>query len=98
MFEKRSFKTRDDVEVTFQIDRSEAATAEWLADINGWEPVPMKRSGRRGPFKLKIRLPKDANIQFRYRFDGGDWDNDDAADAYWPTDVGVDNSVVSTAL
>lgn len=98
MFEKRPFKTRDEVEVTFAIDRPEAVTAEWLADINGWKPIPMKRSGRKGPFKLKTRLPKNADIQFRYLFDGIEWDNDEAADAYWPTDVGVDNSVVSTTV
>lgn len=95
MLAKRPFKTKDEVEVTFQVERPWAETAEWVCEVANWEPIPMKRRGK-GPFKLKVRLPKDANIQFRYRFDGRDWDNDEAADAYWATDVGVDNSVVST--
>jgi 1,4-alpha-glucan branching enzyme len=98
MLAKRSFKTRDEVEVTFEVDRPEAETAAWLSEETGWEPVPMKRSRRNGPFKLKVRLPKDRHIQFRYLFDGVEWANDEAADDYWPTDAGVENSVVSTTV
>ncbi len=97
MLTKRYFKTRPEVEVTFAIARPEAAIAEWVSEATGWEPVPMKRSGPGGDFKLKVRLPRDADVEFRYRFDGGDWDNDEAADDYRPTGFGVYNSVVSTA-
>ncbi|MGF1665542.1 MAG: isoamylase early set domain-containing protein [Acidimicrobiia bacterium] len=97
MLAKRPFKTKDEVEVTFEVERPGAETADWLSEATDWEPIPMKRRGK-GTFKLKVRLPKDANIQFRYLFDGRDWANDEAADAYWPTDVGGDNSVVSTTV
>jgi 1,4-alpha-glucan branching enzyme len=97
MLAKRPFKTRDDVEVTFEVLRPGVEKAEWVSETTNWEPIEMKRRGK-GTFRLKVRLPKDQEIQFRYRFDGLDWDNDEAADAYWPTDRGVDNSVVSTSV
>jgi 1,4-alpha-glucan branching enzyme len=96
MFSKRFFKTKDEVEVTFEVIRPEASTAEWVSETSDWYPVEMRRSKKSGPFKLKVRLPKDRHVQFRYRFDGDEWENDEAADAYWPTDRGVDNSVVYT--
>ncbi len=96
MFTKRFFKTKDEVEVTFQVDRPDAERVEWAAEVTGWDPIPMKRSkGSTGPFRLKVRLPKDDAVQFRYRFDGR-WENDEAADAYWPNEHGTDNSVVLT--
>jgi hypothetical protein len=98
VFSKRFFKTKDEVEVTFEIQRPDASEAEWLSESTHWEPMPMRRVKKSGPFKLKVRLPKDQHVQFRYRFDGDTWENDDAADAYWPTDQGVDNSVVYTGV
>ncbi|MBW3603616.1 MAG: isoamylase early set domain-containing protein [Actinobacteria bacterium] len=95
MITKRFFKTRDDVEVTFQIDAHGAESAALVADIHDWRPQPMTRSARgRGPFRLKLRVPRDGSIQFRYLLDGVRWENDDAADAYWPNALGTDNSVV----
>ena len=98
MLNKRTFKTKDDVEITFEIRRPEAETAELMLEANGWEPVPMRRARKSDPFRTRMRLPKDKSYQFRYRFDGEVWDNDDAADAYWPNEMGSDNSVVSTAV
>ncbi|HSF85406.1 MAG TPA: isoamylase early set domain-containing protein [Acidimicrobiia bacterium] len=97
MLTKRFFKTKNEVEVTFQVDRPDVETVEWVAEATGWEPVQMKRANRgKGPHKLRVRLPKEAAIQFRYIFDGQSWENDEAADAYWPNDYGSDNSVVTT--
>lgn len=96
MLSKRYFKTKDEVEVTFEIERPDVTTAEWLSEATGWTPVPMKRVGRSDRFRLRIRLAKDEDIQFRYRFDDLDWENDEAADAYWPNEHGTDNSVVLT--
>lgn len=96
MFSKRFFKTKDEVEVTFRVDRPDLELVEWAADVMGWDPIPMKRGrGGKGPHTLRIRLPKDTAVQFRYRFDGH-WENDEAADAYWPNEHGSDNSVVLT--
>ncbi len=98
MLSKRFFKTKDEVEITFEVDRPGINTADWVSEFTGWEPVAMHRTARgKGPFQLRVRIPKGRQVQFRYLFDGHLWENDDAADAYWPNDQGSDNSVVSTA-
>jgi 1,4-alpha-glucan branching enzyme len=95
---KRFFKTKDEVEITFQVDRPDVASVDLVADAFGWEPMAMKRADRgKGPFRLRVRLPKDEAVQFRYIFDRAVWENDEAADAYWPNDCGSDNSVVLTS-
>jgi 1,4-alpha-glucan branching enzyme len=92
---KRPFKTKDEVEVSFELDRPGATTVAWVSEHNGWTPIAMRRKGK-GPFRLKVRLPKGTPIQFRYLIDGITWDNDEAADAYWDNGQGADNSVVLT--
>lgn len=97
MLTKRFFKTRDEVEVTFQLVH-EAGSAAIVTDRHDWQPRPMKRSDRgRGPFRVKLRFPQDEPVQFRYLLDDHRWENDEAADAYWPNTMGSDNSVVFTA-
>jgi len=94
---KRFFKTKDEVEVAFQIDRPDLESVDLVADAFEWEPRALKRTERgKGPFRLKVRLPKDDTVQFRYIFNRSVWENDEAADAYWPNDCGSDNSVVIT--
>ncbi len=97
MLAKRFFKTKDEVEVTFEVDRPDLDSVDLVADAFGWEPMALKRADRgKGPFRLRVRLPKDDIVQFRYIFDQIHWENDEAADAYWPNDRGSDNSVVLT--
>lgn len=97
MLSKRYFKTRDEVEVTFQLETNGIEQAALVTDSRGWEPQPMKRTARgKGPFRIKVRFPKDQTVQFRYLLDGCRWENDDAADDYWPNAMGSDNSVVFT--
>lgn len=97
MLTKKFFKTKDEVEVTFEVDRAELESVDWACELNDWELVSMKRADRgKGPFRMKARLPKNTEVQFRYLFDGHHWENDEAADAYWPNDQGSDNSVVFT--
>ena len=96
MFSKKYLKKKDAVDVTFEVDRPDLESVEWLAESNDWDPIPMKRADRgNGPFRLKVRLPKATAVQFRYLFDGR-WENDEAADAYWPNEHGSDNSVILT--
>lgn len=98
MLSKKYFKTKDEVEVTFEIDAPGVGHADLVCEDLGWELVGMKRADRgKGPFRTKIRLPKDSQIQFRYLLDGHYWENDDAADAYVPNEHGSDNSVVNTS-
>jgi 1,4-alpha-glucan branching enzyme len=99
MLAKRFFKTKDEVEVTFEVDRPDLQSVDLCADAFDWEPMALKRADRgKGPFRLRVRLPKDDAVQFRYIFDQVLWENDEAADAYWPNDRGSDNSVVLTTV
>ena len=93
MLKKKFFKTKDEVEVTFQytVDAQKVAL---VSEFNGWEPIPMTK--RNGTFSTKVRLPKDSEFHFRYLVDGDAWHNDEAADAYVPNNISGDNSIVKT--
>lgn len=96
MLKKKFFKTKDECEVTFEISVENAKQVALVSEHNGWEPIQMKQL-KKGPFQTKIRMPKAGQFQFRYLVDGTDWQNDDAADAYWANEHGSDNSVIFTA-
>ena len=95
MLKKRFFKTVDECEVSFTIEPEAAEEVELFVESNNWEPIPMKQL-QSGPFKVRMRLPLDQQIQFRYRVNGDYWINDEAADAYVANEHGSENSVVDT--
>lgn len=95
MLKKRFFKTKAECEVTFELEIENADRVELLCETNDWRPIEMKR-GRGGPFRARVRVPRDVQVQFRYLIDRTTWANDDAADAYWTNDFGSENSVIST--
>lgn len=95
MLTKKYFKTKDECEVTFELEASDAQEVALVSEANDWEPLTMKKA-RDGAFRAKIRLPKGSQFQFRYLVDNDSWHNDEAADAYWPNEYGSQNSVVST--
>lgn len=98
MITKRYLKKKDAVEVTFELDRDDLRDAALVCDVYNWEPVPMVKANRgKGPFRVKVELPKGQAVQFRYLFDGTRWENDEAADDYWPNEHGSQNSVIRTA-
>lgn len=96
MLKKKYFKTNDECEVTFELTADSAQEVSVVGDFNDWQPIAMK-SAKKGPFRAKVRLPKNGRYQFRYLVDGNSWLNDEAADAYEPNEHGSENSVVSTA-
>ncbi|SHO54596.1 isoamylase early set domain-containing protein [Vibrio quintilis] len=97
MISKRFFKTKNEVEVTFELDMPEdASRAAIVADFLDWKPEPMKKISKSGTFKFKTRLPKDEQFQFRYLVNEQDWVNDPGADQYVPNEFGEDNCLVST--
>jgi hypothetical protein len=95
MIDKRFFKTVDECEVSFKVEPEGAEEVELFIESNGWEPISMKQL-KSGPFKTKIRLPLDQEVQFRYRVNGDWWINDENADNYVANEHGSDNSVVNT--
>ena len=96
MLKKKFFKTKDECEVTFEVKVENAEQVALVSEHNGWDPIAMKQV-KNGPFRTKIRLPKDSQFQFRYLVNGQNWRNDEAADAYWANEHGSENSVISTA-
>ncbi|MBY6195611.1 isoamylase early set domain-containing protein [Vibrio hangzhouensis] len=97
MINKRFFKTKDEVEVTFELDGKDVQSAVLMAEFHNWEPVPMKKVAKTKSFKYKTRLPKNAEFQFRYLVNDTDWVNDAEADQYVPNGFGADNCIVKTA-
>ncbi len=96
MLKKRFFKTKNEVEVTFEVDKDNWQSAQVAGDFNDWQPEPMKLVKKSGQFKFKTRLPKSQSVQFRYLFDETHWDNDPQADDYIANEFGSKNGVVST--
>ena len=96
MVKKRFFKTKDECEVSFELESSEAEQVELVCESNGWQPIPMKKA-KTGKFRTRIRLPKESRFEFRYLIDRSSWINDEAADAYRVNEFGVENGVLDTA-
>lgn len=97
MINKRFFKTKDEVEVTFELAAHEVGhSAAIVADFSDWQPIEMKRVAKSQSYKFKTRLPKDSQFEFRYLIDKEKWVNDPAADHYCPNGFGEDNCLVST--
>ncbi len=71
--------------------RTAAVCGEW----NDWaaDAGVMHRDAD-GGFSVTVGLEAGRAYRFRYLLDGHRWDNDWAADAYWPNDFGGDDSVV----
>lgn len=97
MLKKKFFKTLDECEVTFEYAKNGAQKVALVGDFNDWQPVAMKKAKKRGsPFRVKVRLPKDGQYQFRYLIDKDVWVNDEAADDYCANEFGESNGVVTT--
>ncbi|OLQ88522.1 isoamylase early set domain-containing protein [Vibrio panuliri] len=97
MINKRFFKTKDEVEVTFELPQDHAdKSVAIVADFLDWQPAAMKKVAKSKSFKFKTRLPKDKQFEFRYLVDDERWINDPAADQYKPNGFGEDNSLVNT--
>ncbi|MEY3018636.1 MAG: hypothetical protein RL336_1771 [Pseudomonadota bacterium] len=96
MLSKKFFKTKPETEVVFEFSRDDVTSAKLAGDFNGWTPEEMKFDKKSGSFKLKLRLPTEAEYQFKYLLNDAEWENDYAADAYIPNDQGTENSVVVT--
>ena len=96
MIKKRFFKTKNECEITFELDRPKATSAELLTSAAGWEPVTMRRS-KGGPFRAVVRVPVGARTEFRYRVDGTHWVDDPTADDRVANRFGTMNCVVDTS-
>ncbi|WP_162047805.1 isoamylase early set domain-containing protein [Vibrio taketomensis] len=97
MINKRFFKTKDEVEVTFEMPQECAdQSVALVADFLDWQPALMKKVAKSQSFKFKTRLPKGQQFEFRYLVDNERWINDPKADQYKPNVFGEDNGLVNT--
>jgi 1,4-alpha-glucan branching enzyme len=96
MLNKKFFKTKPETEVVFEFAREDVSSVKLAGDFNDWVPTPMKLDKKSGVFKLKMRLPTDAEFEFKYLLNDAEWENDYQADAYVANDQGTENSVLST--
>lgn len=96
MLSKKIFKTKNEIEVTFDFCREDVTSVSLLADFNDWEPISMKFNKKEKTFRTKVRLPKEGVFHFRYLLNNLEWENDYEADQYIPNVYGTDNSVVLT--
>lgn len=97
MINKRYFKTKDEVEVTFELPASAVEkSVAIVADFLDWQPTEMKKVARTKSYRFKTRLPKDGQFEFRYLVDDKKWVNDPQADTFKPNVFGEDNGLVST--
>jgi 1,4-alpha-glucan branching enzyme len=97
MLTKKFFKTKNEIEVTFEFNRSDVTSAELVADFNDWQAIEMKFNKKTQSFKTKVRLPKDGAFHFRYLLNKTEWENDYKADQYLPNEFGSENSVINTS-
>lgn len=97
MLKKKYFRTKDECEVTFELESVEAESVVLVSEANGWQPVEMTKRRKDGVYFTKVRLPNESQFQFRYLVDGQSWVNDSAADAYVANEFGGENSVVVTS-
>lgn len=96
MLTKKFFKTNNEAEVTFQFSRNDVESVSLIAEFNDWQPIHMKFNKKEKAFRTKVRLPKDAQFQFKYLLNGTEWENDYQADKYTPNSFGTEDSVVLT--
>lgn len=96
MLNKKFFKSKPEAEVTFEFNREDIVSAQLAGDFTNWEPVAMKLDKKSGSFKVKLRLPTEAEYQFKYLLNDAEWENDYAADSYAANEFGTENSVIST--
>jgi len=97
MLTKKYLKSKNEFEVTFELESAEADSVALVSEANGWEPVQMTKRRKDGVYYAKVRLPKESQFQFRYLVDGQSWVNDNGADAYVANEFGSQNSVVVTS-
>ncbi|QNR23405.1 isoamylase early set domain-containing protein [Croceimicrobium hydrocarbonivorans] len=93
---KKFLKSKPLCKVSFDLAENrlpeDAKTVELLGSFSNWEPIPMRKV--KGAYTRTLDLETGSEYQFRYRFDGELWENDEAADSYIPNGISGDNSVV----
>jgi 1,4-alpha-glucan branching enzyme len=97
MLQKVYSKTGRACRVTFILPaESKAESASLCGEFNDWNRTtrPLKRR-KDGSFACMLWLETGRQYRFRYWLNNERWENDWAADAYWPNPFGGEDSVLS---
>lgn len=96
---KQVLKSRPVCKVTFRVSKEAADGAKTIyvvGDFNHWDETasPLKRL-KSGEFTTMLELDTTRDeYQFRYLYDGENWENEWEADGYADNGNGGENSVV----
>ncbi len=88
-------KGTDTVKVTFTVplDGHDDPVAV-AGDFNDWDPTANPLARRGDSCTASVVVGSGRRYAFRYHTEGGEWFNDEAADAYESNGMGEDNSIV----
>ena len=97
---KKFLKSKPVCKVTFKIDKevaNGATSAAVVGDFNDWNPAENEMTAlKNGGFTTTVDVESGKEYAFRYILDGKTWVNDQEADAYSPSQYGVENCIVAT--
>ncbi len=98
MLKRQSPKGSDQVKVTFVIPHDPNQGRVYVAgDFNDWNSSDLlliKRSNNTR--SASVTLAAGKRYAFRYCTEEGEWFNDEAADAYEPSEHGSENCIIIT--
>jgi 1,4-alpha-glucan branching enzyme len=97
--EKKFLKAKPVCKVKFSLDGEQynpASSIILVGDFNNWQigETPLKKA-KTGGWSVSLDLETGKEYQFRYLIDGNIWENDPEADAFVPSGLGSENSVLS---
>jgi 1,4-alpha-glucan branching enzyme len=95
--EKKSLKAKPICKVKFSLSGDQynsASSILLVGSFNNWQigETPLKKT--KGAWSVSIDLETGKEYQFRYLIDGNSWENDPEADAFVPSGLGSENSVL----
>ena len=95
MIRRAPVKGTDTVKVTFTVPRDgHVEPMAVVGNFNDWDPTANPLAQRGEACTATVVVGSGRRYAFRYLAGGGEWFNDEAADAYESNGMGEDNSVV----
>ena len=95
---KKFLKSKPVCKVTFKLQSElakEAKSAVLVGDFNNWNPKKVKMTKlKNGAFTTTLDLETGKSYAYRYMLDGSKWVNDEEADKYVPSGIGVEENCV----
>ena len=95
---KKFLKSKPVCKVTFKLQSElakEAKSAVLVGDFNNWNPKKLKMTKlKNGAFTTTLDLETGKSYAYRYMLDGSKWVNDEEADKYVPSGIGVEDNCV----